>query len=275
MRSVVTLWDSVSNSREYVSPARAYPAAGLVYLNQSPPSTEWLGASDLIASYRMPQIRTVYLYLSETLSGSVNIKIYGTGVVASSTQPNLYPYPAENIEETIAVQTAGSYESVNMYQNITGIEVLAPLTAAGPTTATLSVGLGSRGYIYYVNTDTNSSSPMHYGFQVEVESASTVFTHQGFVSARNPVTYLPKPPVGHYSPNYLTGWAMYEPVGTSLLLSSLDNYTASVADNIVGALAPVSVIWAYINDPAEDEEEEPTGQEGLAYITFLQQGSHA
>lgn len=273
MRSVVTLWDSVSSTREYISPARAYPTAGLVYLNQSPPSTEWLGASDLISSYKMPQIRTVYLYLSETLTGNVNIKITGTCAVASD-DPDLFPYPSE-ADETITVNNAGAYESVNVYQTITSIEVLAPLTAAGEETATLSVGLGSKGYTYYFNTDTNSSSPMHYALQVEVEGASTVFTHQGFVSARNPVTYLPKPPVGHYYPNYLTGWAMYAPVGSSVLLSSLDNFTASVADNIVGALAPVSVIWLYIDDPAVDEEEEPTAQEGKAYITFLQQGSHA
>lgn len=273
MRSVVTLWDSVSNTTEYVSPARAYPTAGLAYLNQSPPSTEWLGASDLITSYKMPQIRTVYLNLSETLSGNVNIKITGIGVVAS-IEPDLYPYPQE-IEETITVQNAGAYESVNMYQTIHSIEVLSPLTAAGLVPATLSVGLGSKGFAYYFNTDTNSSSPMHYALQVEVESASTVFTHQGFVSARNPVTYLPKPPVGHNVPNYLTGWAMYAPVGGSVLLSSLDNFTASVADNIVGALAPVSVLWVYIEDPELDAEDEPTGQEGKAYITFLQQGSHA
>lgn len=275
MRSFVTLWDAVSDTKTYISPERAYPAAGLAYLNLNPPSIAWMGASNLPLTFVMPQIRTVYLYISEALSGSVNIKIYGTGVVASSTEPYLYPYPAENIEETIAVQSAGAYESANMYKEIHKIEILGALTAADPEeTALLSVGLGSKGFTNYFTADTNSSSPMHYTLQVETESEEEGFTHQGFVSARNPVTYIPNPPVGIYFPEYLYGWDMYAPVSTPVILSSINNFTASVADGIVGALAPISVLWLYIDDPAIFEEA-PSGQTSKAYITFLQQGTHA
>ena len=274
MRSLEHFWNSVSATTEYISPARKYPAGGLMFLNNNDPATKWLGPSNNVNFFKMPQIRTVYLTLNENLTGQVNVKIKGIGAVLPSSSDN-YPLCSE-IEETITIETSGKYESVNIYDAIHSIEILDNLDSGDVNApATLAAGLGSKGYMPYITADYNSSSPMHYAFQVETFEESELFTHQGFVNARNPVTYVSYPPIGLYNPTSIPGWAMYTARSTDILISSLDNYTADATEDLVGALAPISILYVYINDPAVDGDEAPLPQTGKAYITFLQQGLKA